>query len=72
MMVNYSKQNVLVEPRIEGLSGGLSYVPWRPPLAVVPDLRGPNGRTLDLALIWKPRGVLSSSPTHLRKRQAGK
>ena len=53
MMVNYSKRNVVGEPRIEGLSGGLSDVSWRPRLAVVPDLRGPNGLTFDLALIWK-------------------
>ena len=53
MMVNYSKQNVLAEPRTEGLSGGLSDVRWRPRLAVAADLWGPNGRTFDLALIWK-------------------
>ena len=50
MMVNYSKQNVLAERRIEGLSGGLSMYP-RPRLAVIPDLRGPDGLTSELALI---------------------
>ena len=53
MVVNYSKQNVFSESRIKGFRGGLSDVPWRPRLAIVPDLRGPNGRTFDLALMWK-------------------
>ena len=33
--------------------GGLSDVPCRPRFAVVPELRGPNGLTFDLAFIWK-------------------
>ena len=53
IMVNYSKQNLLAEQRIESLSGGFSDVPWKPRLAIVPKLRGSNGRTFDLALILK-------------------
>ena len=53
MMVNYLKQNVLAERRIEGLSGGFPDVPWRPRLAVIPDLRAPSGLAFDSALIWK-------------------
>ena len=41
MMVNYSKQNVLADPRIEGLSGGLSDYPVGPALPSFPTCRGP-------------------------------
>ena len=36
MVVNYSKQNVIVERRIEGLSGGLSTHPRGPALPSFP------------------------------------
>ena len=69
-MVSYSKQNVLVERRTEGLSGGLSNVPWRPRLAVVPDLQGPNVLTFDFDFDLKSPRV--SSPLALAISGSGR